>query len=320
MLKGAATSELSVVLSEFDDKALEEIVRALLNASTSIYETLIRDDGLELASSDNASGDEQIGLDIIADNLFFDNLKDCADIKYVVSEERPSFTKISDSGLSVALDPLDGSKAALVGIPSGAIFGIYRDVTSQSDFNGKNIIASGFFVFGVHLEVFFTGETGVYNARFDPVEHQWGLIDIPTSLGEHPTFAVNAANIESWPVWFKNFFLEKCSAKSSLGKPYSLRWYGSMVSEVKRLILQGGLFSYPEDSRNGYERGHLRLVYEAIPMAFLLQKIGGASSTGSRSILDEEVDEIHQKTPVHLGSASLIKELKVFKKSGFRNE
>jgi len=300
---------------DFANPQLSEIIQALLKASVSIYDVLSTGKGLEFTALDNASGDEQIGLDIIADNLFFENLKTCEEIGYIVSEERPDFEKISDGRLSVTLDPLDGSKAAMVGIPSGAIFGIFNDVEKESDFIGDNVVASGFFVFGMHLEAFFTGQEGVYQGRYDLKSQTWSFSRVPASLGQHSTFAVNAANQKRWPTWFQKFYFGKVSPEEASAKPYSLRWYGSMVSEIKRVILQGGVFAYPEDTRPGYDQGHLRLVYEAIPMAFLLEKIGGLSSNGNGSILNADVQKIHQKTPVYLGEAALIQELEALKKA-----
>ena len=93
-----------------------------------------------------------------------------------------------------------------------------------------------------------------------------------------------------------------------------MRWYASMVAEIKRLIIQGGIFIYPGDRREGYANGHLRLIYEAIPMAYLVHSLGGQSSNGDQSILDIKVSEAHQKTLVFLGNKDLIKRIESIRK------
>jgi len=231
--------------------------------------------GLKFATSSNESGDDQIELDVIADEAFFEALKDDAFIRYVVSEERPGLNKISDGPYSVALDPLDGSKSALVGIPSGAIFGVFKDADVDADFNGSNILSGGFFVFGMNLEAYFADGDKVYKGIFDQETSVWEIL-----------------------------------------QPHNMRWFASMVSDLKRLLLQGGIFAYPGANRKGYEKGHLRLVYEAIPMSFLIHAMGGSSTNGDVSLLEAEVTTLHQKTPVFIGNKSKIEAIEAAKKAG----
>ena len=131
---------------------LDGIYAALFSASEVIYAELKKGSGLKFATSSNESGDDQIELDVIADEAFFNALKKDGHVKYVVSEERPGLNKISDGPYSVALDPLDGSKSALIGIPSGAIFGVFKDADVAADFSGKNLGASGAIMAAAFLE------------------------------------------------------------------------------------------------------------------------------------------------------------------------
>ena len=131
---------------------LDGIYAALFATSEIIYAELKQGSGLKFATSSNESGDDQIELDVIADEAFFKTLSQDSNVRYVVSEERPGMSKISDGAYSIALDPLDGSKSALVGIPSGAIFGVWKNAEFAADFSGRNLISSGFFVFGMNLE------------------------------------------------------------------------------------------------------------------------------------------------------------------------
>lgn len=285
---------------------LDGIYTGLFSAAEAIYAELKKGSGLKFTESSNETGDAQIGLDVIADDAFFKHLSAAGNVKYVVSEERPDMDKISDGQYSVALDPLDGSKAALVGIPSGAIFGVFKSVETEHDLNGRHIVSGGFFVFGMHLEAYFADGSKVYKAMFKPETSDWDVFPMEHTLPTTRFCAVNASNQTLWPKWFQEHYASLLDTKGGQQKPYNLRWYGSMVSEIKRLIIEGGLFAYPGDARKGYENGHLRLVYEAIPMAFLIKAMGGASTNGDDPILDVPVEGRHQQTPVFIGEKEKI--------------
>jgi len=126
--------------------------------------------------------------------------------------------------------------------------------------------------------------------------------------------AINASNRTKWNPWLQDYFDGLINHEDENGNSFNLRWYASMVSEIKRLLLEGGIFSYPSDKRPGYVKGHLRLVYEAIPMSYVLAAVGGKSSNGDASILALQTTELHQKTPVFLGEAALITEMEKAKK------
>lgn len=296
-------------------KNLDAVYAALFAAGETIYNELKKGSGLKFVETSNESGDAQIGLDVIADEAFFQELKNAGNIKYVVSEERPDMDKISDGEYSVALDPLDGSKAALVGIPSGAIFGVFKSVKTEHDLSGDNIVSGGFFVFGMHLEVFFADGNKVYKGIFDQDTSEWNVLPLAQEMPSARFCAVNASNLTLWPDWFRTYYMSLLDTKGGTQKPHNMRWYGSMVSEIKRLVIEGGLFAYPPDGRKGYGEGHLRLVYEAIPMAFLIKAMGGASTNGDQAILDIPVKGRHQKTPVFIGERSMIAALEKAKKN-----
>lgn len=284
------------------------IYAGLFQAAEVIYAELKKGSGLKFATSSNESGDDQIELDVIADEAFFAALSQEPHIRYVVSEERPDMVKITDGPYSVALDPLDGSKSALVGIPSGAIFGVFKDAETAPDFNGSNIISGGFFVFGMNLEAYFADGPDVYKAIFDQDEKKWEVMPLPAELPSAKVVSINVCNQVFWDDWFRAHYT-KMFESDGANKPYNVRWYASMVSDMKRLVLQGGLFIYPGASRKGYESGHLRLVYEAIPMSFLIHAMGGSSTNGEQSLLDTPVTTLHEKTPVFIGEADKIAEI-----------
>jgi len=305
------------MLSNFKSQIenMDGIYAALFSASEEIYTELKKGSGLKFVDSSNETGDAQIGLDVIADEAFFKHLKAAGNVKYVVSEERPDMDKISDGQYSVALDPLDGSKAALVGIPSGAIFGVFKSVETEHDLSGVNIVSGGFFVFGMHLEAYFADGGKVFKGIYDERASGWEILPIDQKMPTSRFCAVNASNLTLWPEWFRKHYLSLLDTDGGKQKPHNMRWYGSMVSEIKRLMLEGGLFAYPGDARPGYANGHLRLVYEAIPMAFLVKAIGGASTNGDGPILELPVEGRHQQTPVFIGQTDMIAALETAKET-----
>ncbi len=285
---------------------LEGIYKALFAASEVIYAELKKGADLKFATSSNESGDDQLELDVFADEAFFETLSKDPYVRYVVSEERPEMVKISDGPYSIALDPLDGSKSALVGIPSGAIFGIWENAEVAEDFSGKNIISGGFFVFGMNLEAYFADGKNVYRGIFDQKSSEWTVLPIEGGLPSANVMSLNACNQTMWDQWMQDYYAGLFMSADGTPTPHNMRWYASMVSDIKRLVIQGGLFAYPNANRKGYEQGHLRLVYEAIPMSFLIHAMGGSSTNGDVSLLEARVKELHQKTPVFIGETRKI--------------
>lgn len=293
---------------------MDGIYDALFAAGLVIYTELKKGSGLKFATSSNESGDDQIELDVIADEAFFETLSQDPHVKYVVSEERPGLNKITDGKYSIALDPLDGSKAALIGIPSGAIFAVFENANVAADFNGKNILVGGFFVFGMNLEVYFADGDKVYKGQYNENTKDWTIVPIEGGLPSVDVLAINGSNQTVWDDWLQAHYAELLDTRGGTRKPYNMRWFASMVSDIKRVILQGGIFAYPRANRKGYESGHLRLVYEAIPMSFLIHAMGGSSSNGDMSILDMPVHELHEKTPVFIGEKAKIDALEAAKR------
>ena len=284
---------------------LSPIYSALRQAGREIYGALKLGHGLSLAGVTNETGDDQIGLDIFADNAFVDALSTADGVKSIMSEERPDIITVGKGRFSVALDPLDGSKSALYGVPCGAIFGIFDGISNPDDFHGQNIIASGFFVFGINLELYFADATGVYFATWSDTDAQWGD---PIRLEPMPSanvFAVNVSGINFWNAGLRAHYLQLHNPKPPAAPPKG-RWFASLVLDVKRLAMQGGVFAYPANTQQNYTHGHLRLVYEGIPMAFFVQALGGESSDGTQSLLSKKPTDLHEKTPVFLGETKKI--------------
>lgn len=283
---------------------ISKICESLYKSAETIYEKLKSGAGLEFLDTKNQSHDKQLELDVFADNCFQENVSKNTDVRFILSEERPDLVEYGKGKYSLTLDPLDGSKSALVGIPSGAIFGIFENASKVEDFNGDNIICGGFFVFGINLEVYISINGEASKGVFNKEKNRWNFVSV-NKFRSYKMFSINASNRNKWDTWLQKFYDDLLYNNDS-SKSYNMRWYASMVSEIKRLIIQGGLFAYPGDSREGYSQGHLRLVYEAMPMSYLIESIGGASTDGKISILKKAVSELHQKTPVFIGERDLI--------------
>ena len=135
--------------------------------------------GLDLTAASNASGDSQLNLDIIADTYFQDAIASTTQVRYIISEERPNLQSYGKGEYSVSLDPLDGSKSAAVGIPPGAIFGVFKDAQQISDFNGKHIVMGGFFVFSINLELYFSLHGTATKGVWDADTNRWKFSALP---------------------------------------------------------------------------------------------------------------------------------------------
>ena len=291
-----------------ENREISDITKSLLHSAESIYQELKSGNSLTTLQTTNASDDEQMELDVFADQCFLNNIKKHTQVKYILSEEKQDMIRHGNGKYSLTLDPLDGSKSAKVGIPCGAIFGVFENADHISDFTGSHIRMGGFFVFGINLEVYLAFDQKAYKGTWHSEKSDWDFSPVE-ELPSGKMIAINTSNKNKWDQWLQDFYDDLVNVEDKNGKSYNMRWYASMVAEIKRLIIQGGIFIYPNDSRNGYGNGHLRLVYEAVPMAYLVHTIGGASTNGEKSILDLKVTALHQKTPVYLGEKHLIQQI-----------
>ena len=168
----------------------------------------------------------------------------------------------------------------------------------------------------MNLEAYFADGQAVYKGQFDHATSDWTIMPIEGELPSANVMSLNACNRTMWHPWMQSYYAGLFKEADGTPKPHNMRWYASMVSDMKRLVLQGGLFAYPSALRKGYEQGHLRLVYEAIPMAFFIHAMGGSSTNGDVSLLEAPVKTLHQKTPVFIGEAEKIAAIEAAKKRG----
>ncbi len=257
----------------------------------------------------NSSGDLVCELDRLADELLIEHLAASGSCAGVVSEERalPEVLPTAAAPYLVAMDPLDGSSNLGCSIPVGTIFSVRArgggDPADPESYltPGTAQIAAGYVIYGAPLELVVTTGSGVQVFFLDG-QRRWQLrrdgVVVPP---QGAIYSVNEANVTRWAPELRQW-LASCKESG-----YTQRYVGSMVADVHRTLLKGGVFLYPAD-RSAPE-GKLRLLYEAAPMALLFEAAGGYGSDGSRRLLELEGSSIHQRTPVVLGGRVEVKAL-----------
>ncbi|MCC2101023.1 MAG: class 1 fructose-bisphosphatase [Hyphomicrobiales bacterium] len=270
----------------------------------------------EAAGGANADGDAQKRLDVLANTLIIEALKRTPTAYYASEEEDAILTLARNGLLAVAVDPLDGSSNIDVNVSIGTIFSIYpvsRDGATASFFRpGREQIASGYFVYGSHTALVLTTGEGVDLYVLDPQSGAFVLagagLTIPAATRE---FAINTSNYRHWPEPVRTFIDDCVAGKDGpRAKDFNMRWIASLVAETHRIFARGGVFLYPADRRKGYERGRLRLLYEAAPIALLTEQAGGVAIDGEIRILDKTPADMHQRTPLIFGSAEKVQRIR----------
>ncbi|MFZ1815838.1 MAG: class 1 fructose-bisphosphatase [Rhizobiaceae bacterium] len=259
-------------------------------------------------STSNAGGDAQKELDIFADSRFLDASRQ-AQIGYYASEELPGPVEISkDSPIAVAIDPLDGSSNIDTNVSIGTIFSVLpRRETAEKTFSqpGTAQLAAGFFIYGPQLALVLTKLNGtriyVFSTRLGAFVEAYPSVSIARSGSE---FAINASNYRHWDEPIR-LYVDDCLAGTDgpREKDFNMRWIASLVADAYRILVRGGVFLYPRDGRKGYSSGRLRLVYEANPVALIVEQAGGLATNGTTRILDLIPTDIHQRTALVFGSA-----------------
>ena len=257
----------------------------------------------EFAESDivNPTGDLQTRQDVIFHDEILKAVAKTNACRYLISEEADAPTEIGSGSLTLSLDPFDGSKAFRLGIPAGTIFGVFRG-TSSAPASGSTLIASGFLLYGQKPELFFAYAGRVWNITTRATDRL-------ASLGSSERFVcANFSNYAGWsPSWRK--FLDQTVLFGD-PTPFNSRWFGSLVCHCKAVITSGGMFLYPADGRSSYSRGHIRLVYEAMPLAYLIECLGGECTDGQTRILDLAIQDFHERTPIAFGEKDLVIQLR----------
>lgn len=273
----------------------------------------------------NVQGEEQQKLDVFADQEFMDALKKGGECCYLASEEHQQGIDLAKSTgyaggkYMVYFDPLDGSSNIDANVSVGTIFSVYRRISEEQhplgecDFlqTGRQQVAAGYVIYGSSTMLVYTTGQGVNGFTLDPSIGEFCLshpgIQIPI-WGK--TYSINESNYQDFDTAVKRF-LQYFKESSGVGETsYSSRYIGSLVADFHRNMIQGGVFLYPETRR--HPEGKLRLMYEANPLAFIAEQAGGLASTGKLPILDLLPQELHQRTPLIIGSRDMVNMLEQY--------
>ncbi|MBV1924517.1 MAG: class 1 fructose-bisphosphatase [Flavobacteriaceae bacterium] len=277
------------------------------------------------AGDTNIQGEDQQKLDVYANEVFIKTLTNREIVCGIASEEEDDFITIkgsnekNDNKYVVLIDPLDGSSNIDVNVSVGTIFSIYRRVTPSGtpvtleDFlqPGNQQVAAGYIVYGTSTMIVYSTGHGVNGFTLNPA--------IGTYYLSHPNmtfpkqgkiYSVNEGNYVHFPQGVKNYI--KYCQREEEDRPYTSRYIGSLVSDFHRNMIKGGIYIYPNTSKD--PNGKLRLLYECNPMAFIAEQSGGKASDGFQRILDIKPTELHQRVPFFCGSKLMVEKAEEFMK------
>lgn len=272
----------------------------------------------------NIQGEEQQKLDRYADEVFIDALMASGECCGIASEENQNEVIFTDSLAKkgkyiVCMDPLDGSSNIDYNVSVGTIFSIYRRVSERdaeagiADFlqEGSRQVAAGYVIYGSSTMLVYTTGNGVNGFTLDPTIGEFCLSHPEiTTPAKGRIYSVNEGNYVKFPDGVKKFIKYCQETDSETGRPYSSRYIGSLVSDVHRNLLAGGIFLYPP--AEVYPSGKLRLVYECNPIAFIIEQAGGRAFDGRNRILDTKPESLHQRSALYCGSPLMISKLEEF--------
>ncbi len=270
----------------------------------------------------NTHGEAQQKLDVFADRRIAEALASSRHVAGWASEEQELPTQSganADRGeYLVVFDPLDGSSNIEANISVGTIFSVLKHPfrgtpPGEAGFlqPGRRQIAAGYAVYGPATVLVLSCGAGVAAFTLDPRERAWRLTRASVRVPEQTReFAINASNQRFWEKPVQRYVAECLAGEEGpRAADFNMRWVASMVAEVHRIFSRGGVFMYPRDNKEPRKPGRLRVMYEAAPMAFLVEQAGGAAVTGTQALLDIVPDTLHQKVPVILGSKSEVERI-----------
>lgn len=263
---------------------------------------------------ENVHGEKVQKLDVFANETFIKHLEHTGYLAAFASEEMDDFCPVPEyyprGKYIMVMDPLDGSSNIDVNISIGTIFCIFKRVSKgeHPDVNdflqcGKNIVASGYVIYGSSTMLVYSTGQGVHGFTLDPSVGEFLLSHENIRIPEKgKTYSINEGNYAIWEDWTKKYI---DSTKQKREK--SLRYVGTLVADAHRTLLKGGVFLYPGDRKN--PKGKLRLLYECFPMAYLFEQAGGTAVDGEIRILDKTPTELHERSPLIIGSKEDVQEV-----------
>lgn len=261
--------------------------------------------------STNVHGESVKKLDTFADQQLISALERSAITCMVISEENDGIVRLRSQGgkYIVYLDPLDGSSNIDVNVSIGSIFSIYMreprfdpSVKEEDALQpGTRQVAAGYVLYGSSTTLTYTTGLGVSIFTLDPSIGEFILTDRKIQMPDHGAiYSINEGSYNSWDLGLKKYIKYCQEEDPETGRPYSARYIGSMVADIHRTLIKGGIFIYPHSKR--YPDGKLRLMYECNPLSFIIEQAGGMATNGEKRIMQIEPNAIHQRTPVYIGS------------------
>ena len=307
---------------------LEVVARACKRISLAVTKGALGE-VLGSAGSENVQGEVQKKLDIIANEVLIEANEWGGHLAAMASEEMDDIYAVPHrfpkGEYLLLFDPLDGSSNIDVNVSIGTIFSVLRkqnddpqaiDPVSAADFlqAGKQQVAAGYCVYGPQTTLVLTVGDGVAVFTLDREQGSFVLtaedIRIPEDTKE---FSINMSNMRHWDEPVKRYIDECLQGKEGpRGKDFNMRWVASMVADVHRIMTRGGVFMYPWDKREPNKPGKLRLMYEATPMAWLIEQAGGAATNGRQRILDIQPTQLHERVSVVLGSKNEVERVTAY--------
>ncbi len=272
---------------------------------------------LGITGQKNVHGEEVRMLDEYAQNVFVQTLEQSGHLSMMVSEESEGVINIPigyPSGkYCLCFDPLDGSSNIDANVSIGTIFGIYKCASPELPVSkqdvlqpGNKLLGAGYIIYGSSTVFVFSTGQGVHGFTLDPSIGEFLLSHESIATPKKGSiYSVNEGNYYTWSKGIQNYIMSLKKPESPDSKPYSARYIGSLVADFHRNLLYGGIFLYPGDERN--PNGKLRLLYEAVPLAYIIENAGGYASTGTQRILDVQPESLHQRIPLIIGSIDDVK-------------
>ncbi|TYP76166.1 class 1 fructose-bisphosphatase [Aquimarina intermedia] len=273
----------------------------------------------------NVQGEDQQKLDVLANETFINTLTNREIVCGIASEENDDFITIKGqkndhrNNYVVLMDPLDGSSNIDVNVSVGTIFSVYRRITptgtpvTLEDFlqPGNLQVAAGYIIYGTSTMLVYTTGHGVNGFTLNPALGTYYLSHPNMRFPEDgQIYSVNEGNYVHFPQGIKDY-IKYCQEEKD-DRPYTSRYIGSLVSDIHRNMIKGGIYMYPSTSKS--PKGKLRLLYECNPMAFIAEQAGGKASDGVRRIMDIKPTELHERTPFVCGSKNMVDKVESFMK------
>ena len=273
---------------------------------------------LGATEQENIQGETQQKLDVFADEQFISALQNGGEACGIASEENDDFIafdneRSKEGKYIVVFDPLDGSSNIDVNVSIGTIFSIYRrksesgTLANMDDFlqKGRDQVAAGYVIYGSSTMLVYTTGNGVNGFTLDPSIGEFCLSHPKMQCpADGKVYSINEGKYAEFSSAIQDYLGYVKKSDKSTNRPYACRYIGSMVADLHRNLLKGGIFLYPESSTA--ENGKLRLLYECNPMTFIMEQAGGIGHSGKENILDIEPTSLHQRVPILIGSKNMV--------------